>query len=656
MSKDKSVKVYLSRYKQKRKPSASFVRTIQRTILSDSTDITLKDFANELTTSGRTTILCQFKDDFGTPKKDTPIISQELIMLDFDNVDKENPFNIEDLHKDTFLMNHALFWYRTMSDQESLQDRFRVVCRLDKPLTDNSKISDVYSALLKKYPQADSTSRNVARLFFGGIDGYNLISWENTLDTDSILNGYYKNIKEDKEKEPIPTKKGSKESDIQLKNYTSSITHAETVWQCIKTNNYTAAMKLTSEKIASGELDFSKKVFPDRQSFVEYIKENVDISIFLDLPKDNTTFLDIFHYEKSPSATVFKSDSGAYLYKCFSSSHDYTGNIIMVVQKLMPSNSNYIGSIDFIARCLNATIDHNSKVGRIKENTILLSDRLIDPDLKITSPYVYNVFRNNQNLAKILLEVLMNNLHEDLVVSDEKLVSFLSLDTLTDKCNIRMDPDGYSAGRRPLVSKSKVSRVINLLTLTGVTNKLSDSNAPKWLVKLLNDFKEEKNHAYRSEIYEIDFVEGVDSFKKLETSSKMLFENDFKTYRLSYSYILRLLGEEYANRVYVQKPEKARGLSKSEEDFEQVVVSTIFETLNKQGYILADKLVLAISRKLVTTKKEAKLRLDIAIQDICNKYGISEQKFNKEYRDIYNPPRVKTAVKFYIKEINVIKK
>lgn len=656
-SKDK-VKIYLSNYQQKRKPASSFVKTIQNSILSDSMEITLAEFANQLTNFGRTSILCQLESNKGTPKKKTRIVSQELVMLDFDNKEKDNLFTLKDLAIDKFIKNNAIFWYKTFSDKETSKDRFRVVFKLDKILTKNTEVEHIYRKLHEMYPQADTTSSYPVRLFYGSTNGYTLINWNNTLNTEHLLEDFNDLEIMENKKEFFPSKKEPLKNSIILTNK-DSIPDIEPIWQYIKSNQHTKFMEIIDIRIEKGLILLANGSYASKKSFVEQVKQHLNIRTFLGLP-DETPFIDIFHIENEPSSTVFITENGYYLYKCFSENHKYVGDLFTMIRDLMPYDATYNDAIIFLSRCLHAEISPDSRLGLMKESTDLLGYRLMDPDLKITSPYVYSLFRNNEFLAKTLLDVLVDNVHEDLTSSSDKLVTFISLQTITNKCNA-LYAKIYNRNleiHEPWVSKAKVSRIINLLTLGGVTNKLSDEDAPPKLVKSLhkNRITAGNKYKYRNEIYEIDVVNNPDLFKTLEEASKQLFDKGFVVSKMGYNYVLRTLGDETANKLFSQIKEPDRGISKKSRDFETLVVTFIFDSLKKDNYLLEDKLILAISRKLVITKKDAKEQLGFVIQDICNKYGLSEQRFNKAYRDIYNPPKVKTAVKFYIKERDVIQK
>jgi len=62
-----------------------------------------------------------------------------------------------------------------------------VVFRLDKVVTSNKEIEQIYQELFKLYPQADCSVGQTSRMFFGSNSGYEVIDWDNRLDTVALL-------------------------------------------------------------------------------------------------------------------------------------------------------------------------------------------------------------------------------------------------------------------------------------------------------------------------------------------------------------------------------------------------------------------------------------------------------------------------------------
>lgn len=293
------MKCYLSNIINKEKPNPITIRKISNTIMNTLVEISIQDFAEELTLNGKTVVLAELKE----PKlsKYTEIIGQELIMLDFDNKDENNLYTLEDLESDSLMQEYACFIYKTFSDKNSNVDKFRVVFRLDRVVISNEEIEQIYQELFKIYPQADSSVGQTSRLFFGSNSGYEVIDWDNRLDTVALLQAGNTEVPE-----VVETASGEI-IDENLPNY--------------------LLLKLGRYDIVKDKLgDNYSGVFPDEYSAVNHFC-SLDLRELLELPEDNP-FIDILHEEDNPSASIYFSEAtGSYFYKCFSENNQITTDI-----------------------------------------------------------------------------------------------------------------------------------------------------------------------------------------------------------------------------------------------------------------------------------------------------------------------------------------
>lgn len=295
------MKIYLSNIQNKEKPNQYMVKKISNTIMNNLREMTMQEFAEELSINGKTVVLAELSEN--KLSKMTKIVSQELVMLDFDNKDENNLYTIEDLEADMFMQENASFIYRTFSDLFSEVDKFRVVFHLDKMISVNSEIEEVYRRLFELYPQADTSIGQTSRMFFGSNTGYEVIDWDNNLDTSKLLE--IRNTDISKEVKAI----SGEIIDESIANY-----------ELLKLGRY----DIVKDKLGNNY----KQEFPDDYNAMNYFK-SLDMREFLELSDENP-FYDIFHEEVNPSASVFYAEEyGIYLYKCFSASNKYCGNIML---------------------------------------------------------------------------------------------------------------------------------------------------------------------------------------------------------------------------------------------------------------------------------------------------------------------------------------
>ncbi|EGS7980790.1 hypothetical protein I4L79_002676, partial [Enterococcus faecalis] len=273
------MKCYLSNITNKEKPDQYKVKKISNTILNNLREITIQEFAEELAVNGKTAVLAELSEN--KLSKMTKIVGQEIVMLDFDNKEPNNLYTIDDLEQDTFMLENACFIYRTFSDIYSEIDKFRVVFQLDSVVTENHEIEQIYQALFKKYPQADTSVGQTSRLFFGSNSGYEVIDWDNRLDTTKLAE--VRNTDISKGIEAI----SGEMIDDSIPNY-----------ELLKLGRF----DIVKEKLG----DNYKQEFPDDYNAMNYFK-SLDMREFLELPNENP-FYDIFHEETEPSASVFYAE------------------------------------------------------------------------------------------------------------------------------------------------------------------------------------------------------------------------------------------------------------------------------------------------------------------------------------------------------------
>ncbi|EHB6451443.1 hypothetical protein JWS75_002719, partial [Enterococcus faecalis] len=270
------MKCYLSNITNKEKPDQYKVKKIANTILNNLRQMAIQEFAEELSVNGKTVVLAELSEN--KLSKMTPIVGQEVVMLDFDNKYENNLYTIEDLESDSFMQENASFIYRTFSDLFSEVDKFRVVFHLDKLVTENQEIEQIYQALFKKYPQADSSVGQTSRLFFGSNSGYEVIDWDNVLDTNSLLI----------DSEVVDSNSLEVVSGEMLNENTP-------IYLLIKYKRY----DLVKQKLGNEH----SNIFPDDITASNYFKTR-DMREFLEISDENP-FYDIFHEEDNPSASVY---------------------------------------------------------------------------------------------------------------------------------------------------------------------------------------------------------------------------------------------------------------------------------------------------------------------------------------------------------------
>ncbi|HFD1828803.1 hypothetical protein ACFC6Q_00905 [Enterococcus gallinarum] len=599
------MRLYLSSIFNTEKPKNILVKAISATILEELVDISMEEFAKELTENGKTAVLAELTE----PKlsKQTAIIGQELVMLDFDNKDMNNIYTIEDLEADEFMLDNACFIYRTFSDENSEVDKFRVVFHLDKLVTSNKEIEAIYQSLFKKYPQADTSVGQTSRLFFGSNSGYEVIDWDNRLDTTKLAE--VRNTDISKEVKAI----SGEMIDDSIPNY-----------ELLKLGRY----DIVKEKLGN---NFAGD-FPDGIVAGNYFK-SLDMRELLELPEGNP-FMDIFHEEENPSASVFlNTEYDIYLYKCFSKTSPFQGDIIRVVGKLLGLNS-YTKIVEVLINITNSNISWNSEIGEARLNALELQKALEKNTLNLNFPELNTYLSRYRKEISILLDLIFDYTYVDKQTGEVRYMNFLSIKSYT---KLVKDNLGYN------ISEGKMWNILNVVTVTELIHKVETNKIPKGIFDdLIDKQKKDSEQIRTSNVY----IPTIDIQNAQAIAEKMV-QNRVTISGLGYELVYRLFGEEKAKRdfpqAYTPLEEKGlitmskqnKNLPKSSVALEKAAVKILVTELETKGYIFESELISKLAKnrrmKLMDTKK----RFEKIRADIYNKYDISRERLTKDlYRDL----------------------
>ncbi len=642
------VELYLSKLSLKDKPDSDTVKKVSNSMLKSPVELTLKKFAEEHTLKGRTAVLSKLPLETTKLNKDTPIVSQQIVMLDFDNKDSDNLFTIDDFNNDEFLQNSCAFWYRTFSDNESVNDRFRVVLILDTKIRSNREIDVIYTRLFNLYPQADTSCAETTRMFFGSTNGYHVVNWHNRLDVAHLLR--LKLVIEDKKNRAFPTTRmtQTKSKINKLSTNTLSIPEDRPVWQLLSDTkddfNFIDEKEVkmlgldTSEKIQA-VVNLRKKAiikkrigrtyamnFNNKASAILHFKQNINMVDFLELPKSNF-FRDIFHEDTQPSANVFISNNDEYLYKCFSKSHQFLGNIANVVGKL--TNTNYLASIDLLLDLTGSKIIPDTYIATVKSDIDIFEDNFLSDSFITSYPYTYKLTKLYKLEIIHILSALSKKDIEDLD-GNRRVISFIGLETLQKYIYTRI---GYE------VSLKKLSKIINLMAVLGLLNKLEQEAIPQHLLKSLKEQKRIKQTKNYSDVYElVPFKQ--DFFENLEYMSKQCLENNIRVATISFEILIRTFGLDFAKSVYTQNSLKdttgtGTPLSSKSIKIEDKATTFIVEKLEQEGYVF-EKDILKKIFHVAGSKEKSNYYWKQMRHDVANKYNLTRTSFTKDLKEQFN--------------------
>ena len=598
------MKCYLSNITNKEKPNQYMVKKISNTIMNNLREITIQDFAEEIAVNGKTTILAELSEN--KLSKITPIIGQELVMLDFDNKDENNLYTIEDLEADSFMQENASFIYRTFSDMYSEIDKFRVVFQLNTAVTDNHEIEQIYQGLFKKYPQADSSVGQTSRMFFGSNAGYEIIDWDNRLDTKTILVG--DEITESSDIEVVSGEMLNEDTPIYL---------------LLKYKKY----DLVKQKFGKEH----SNIFPDDITASNYFKTR-DMREFLELSDENP-FYDIFHEEDNPSASVyFAKDIQIYMYKCFSESHPFHGDIVKVLKEYLGFRS-FSEVMDLLITVTDSEISYLSEIGQAKRDYNDFREQLKYKQLEKNYPELYLYVNRYEDEVNEIMDIMFDFTYLDKATGELQYLNYLSLDRITKYVNDRLHKKN---------SKEKISNIMGLIVVLEMVTKLPPESIPVELKQNLIDRQENDSKQIRTSNVYIPAINLGNAFE----IAKELRRNNITINSLGFEVVYRMFGLEKAvqdfpqayspleKRKLIKMSKKDSNLPKGNVEFEDKVTKILFRELKKQGYVFEADLIELIAKKLKISQSTARDKYNKVRADMMNKYDLIRHRNNIETNNL----------------------
>ncbi len=595
------MRLYVSSIKNNKKPDSSMVKAISATIIKELVDISLEKLAIELTQKGKTVVLSELSEN--KLSKYTPIVGQELVMLDFDNKDGNSIYTIDDLEQDIFMQNNACFIYKTFSDKNSNVDKFRVVFRLDRVVISNEEIEQIYQELFKIYPQADSSVGQTSRMFFGSDSGYEVIDWDNRLDTVALLQAGNTEVPE-----VVETASGEI-IDEDLPNYL-----------LLKLGRY----DIVKDKIG----DNYSGVFPDEYSAVNHFC-SLDIRELLELPEDNP-FVDILHEEDNPSASIYFSEAtGSYFYKCFSENNQITTDIKGLLCKFLRKDTFEV--IQLLTYITNSKITMDSDLGKMKLNANLFKKELLNGKIAEKYPELYFYLKKYILEIPLVLEYMFDYVYED-SEGHLKIQNYYSIETLTKMLSRSLNKS---------VSINRTKRILNVIVVTEIIQKVPEELIAEEIYnRVILEQKQDDKKVRTSNIYQPNLL--VEEHKDyMGEIGKILKINNVTIDSLGYELIYRLFGEEKAKRDFPQsyKPLVNKGLIKmSRQDtnltnksiqLEKSIVKILMKELEYKGYMFEKELISKLARNKKQKIASIRPQYNKVIADIINKYSLKRTKLTK---------------------------
>lgn len=516
------MQVYLDNQQFNRKPESKEIGIITNKIYKQRANLDLRELAKEIAEKGRTVMLATYIANL----KQSELEQQSILMLDFDNQDKDNQFTLEQALNDKFIKDNACFIYRTFSDSK-LIDKFRVVFALDKELNTADEVKMAYRVLLSKYPQADRHTSNPNRLFFGSNSGFREINFENRLKKSEVV----REVLEEKVKRyevNIP-----KDFEIIDNTY---------VYELIKNKKFKQAKEIIAIKYSNTNV--LNNQFKNETSVNHFFKTEVDMLEFLDLPTKKSFNCIVFEDNK-PSAGVYISETETQIYHNFA--NNFRADLVRLVAKLADITA--FEAIELLMYLTDSSLITDTLIQRQIRTVDYLISNLENPDLSTLYPTSYKFLNRNLEEITAMLKIVSEYKYID-SQGNVKIMSYLTVDNLTKQINHKI--------KHKNVTKETVVKCMYLLTLTDILIKEKIENVDKQLLENIDKSRVKSNNETDLKRYKRypNFLSITDN-ADLETVESILKELDSKKFTvkgsLNFEWLYTNYSKEIALKVFPQK-------------------------------------------------------------------------------------------------------
>ncbi|OSM18479.1 hypothetical protein B6S39_13015, partial [Enterococcus faecalis] len=451
------MQVYLDNQQFNQKPKNQEIGIITNKIYKQKADLDLRDLAEEIAEKGRTVMLATYIANL----KQSELEQQSILMLDFDNQDKDNQFTLEQALNDKFIKDNACFIYRTFSDSKTV-DKFRVVFALDNQLNTAEEVTTAYKTLLAKYTQADRHTSNPNRLFFGSNNGFIELNFENRLKKAEVIKEKVEKVK--RYEVNIP-------KDFKIIDNTN-------VYDLIKEKKFKQAKEIIAIKYSNTNV--LNNQFKNETSINHFFKTEVDMLEFLDLPTKKSFNCIVFEDNK-PSAGVYKSETGTQIYHNFA--NNYRADLVRLIAKLADITA--FEAIELLMYLTDSSLITDTLIQRQIRTVDYLISNLENPDLSTLYPTSYKFLSRNLEEITSMLKIVSEYKYID-SQGNVKIMSYLTVDNLTKQINHKI--------KHKNVTKETVVKCMYLLTLTDILIKEKIENVDKQLLENIDKSRAKSNN------------------------------------------------------------------------------------------------------------------------------------------------------------------
>lgn len=348
---------------------------------------------------------------------------------------------------------------------------------------------------------------------------------------------------------------------------------------------------------------------------IEYLK-TLDMAEILEI-NSPASFDDLF--EEGKKASIFKKEnSSVYLYKTKGSKSAM--DLVEVIRQLRGLNVS--SAISYISEMFE--VEYGTKSQRIKDINKSIDDfqyRVLTVELKDVKPETHKLLKDGRteygrNISEILT-IFKNHIIE--VDGEPRMISQLS----SRELSIRM----YGNEK----SYKKVQRVLNMMVLLGLIDKLKNDEVPNEILQGLLNFQNKNQFTKRTDVFEVKQLE-FDFFNKIEGKAGVINSKGITSSTLTRDGIIHSLGLDEGNKVFVQDTNKI--VSNITKEVEHEAIAFIHEKIEANGYVEEQDVIEHLAGIIGKTKAKTKIK-EVKTQ-LTEGYGLERVRLNKALKKSFD--------------------
>ena len=615
------------RERRTKKPTNEETRKIQNRCTTPS-EIEISDLI-QLIEQGGTFRACAVSGS-----EDAGFISSQLLVYDFDN-DRPDP-NDHRKHiplpvSEQLTLEGAVqlakgaefppcFAYRTHSAKR-LHDKHRQVFVLDRPVTDPDQWKHCYTKVAAVFQKdgrsyTDPVCANPSHLYYGTNRKADYIDLEAVLSVDALLADYQPQEHEKAHKKAQERPQGHK-----ITAHAGNI--AEDIVQ--------AVIKQDPEPIRRRTGRTEQLVFQTRGELYDYLHKEIDLADLFNVT-EGKAFSCILpeHEDKHPSASVFRTASGVWLYKCQSGEHCPTGGKALTLKRLFELLGGFKSEyrcLEFLQTAFNVTVAESEYSKEQRENIDLIIDTLTNTTEQGFASLCPTAEKNIRNCKLMFIQALniaKKAIRPDKPRTEGELLFYMSIRQLAKACDKR--------------SLDKLSKHLKILLYHGLLEIVPLEEVPEYFRN--KAIQGQQNGHNTVSFYRVPSWVTA-KLIEIERQGQRWKAYNYRMNGISYEGFLRTEGLETARRLYPQTAMLhdqngnlvQRKPTYGAERRHAQVEAILLKHLEAKGYSTEREILHEL--ETVTGTKLADAQIKRSITDLLNTYGLTKRRANKELKNLY---------------------